>query len=107
MKRNAINAELAHFRAQVRNYTTFWVLYIVILSEQLSKQLRKWARKSHFLGARPALDQWLAMQQERSVSASTHAFCRASDISLSLIIFARFGLTFATGDDMHGHSFAC
>ena len=44
-----------HLRAQVRSYTTFWVckwvLYIVILGEQLSKQLRKWACKLHFLGA--------------------------------------------------------
>ena len=32
---------------------------------------------------------------------------QASDISLLLIIFATFGLTFASRDDMHGHSFMC
>ena len=31
----------------------------------------------------------------------------ASDISSSIIVFAIFGLTFATRDDMSGHSFAC
>ena len=34
-------------------------------------------------------------------------FLGASDISLSLIIFTTFGLTFTARDDMHGHFFVC
>ena len=39
--------------------------------------------------------------------ATQPALARASDISMSLFNFACFGLTFATREDMAGHTFAC